>query len=398
MSGARAQIIDEMDLEDDDVLDQRQHVQPADDLPPGIVNTNREQLHRQRAADDQEPAYQIVETDEDGNEIGHGGHQEQSLAENDSTGRDQVNQDGRRPARPHQSRSERTRRQRERMASIEAENIELRDRLDAFQQTMGSIEPRISEIDQARRGSELREMTRQIEMHQAAALMARQRIKEAFSNQDPDAFDAATDARDAALRAADSLEAQRRTAEAAFTAVRQSPQAQQQPNTRGARPAPLPPDVADRVEDFVSANPWYKPHDPRDIDSDIILQIDRQVAAEGFDPRSSDYWDEIGARAARYLPHRFGNQQPDNQRQASQNMPRQQQQQPAPQRRGPMVGGGTGQQPAQSDNRVMLTPARKASLIEIGVLAPDGRTVVDQNRFTRVLKGYSAFDRENRTA
>ena len=73
------------------------------------------------------------------------------------------------------------------------------------------------------------------------------------------------------------------------------------------------------------------------------------------------------------------------------------QQQQAPQRRGPMVaGGGQGSPPAQT-NRVMITPARKQAMIEIGAISPDG-SISDRGRYNRLISGYAKFDRENTAA
>ena len=268
----------------------------------------------------------------------------------------------------------------------------MRERIDMMTQAMGQIEPRLSEIDQARRASEVRELDRQVQAYQYQAQQARQRVKDAMANQDPDAFEAALDARDAAIRSVETLQAQKRNLEAA-PAPRQQPARQE--FQAPSRPAPLPPEVLSRVEDFADANPWYKPHDTDDIDSQLILRLDDQVAREGFDPRTDAYWNEIEKRAARYLPHRFGDAQGDT-NQRMQQMPRQQQQ--APQRRGPMVAGGAqGSSPAPQNNRVMITPARKQALVEIGVVAPDG-SVVDRGRYNRMIAGYAAFDRENTAA
>ena len=396
MSGRAAQVIDEMDDGDEDDLSYSGQPSVVD-LPAGVANTERGQPQARRVEENREPAFTVVETDDDGNEIGAQPHREEPL---DAELRQEVEYgqggavaaNGEADHRPRLTRSERSRRQKERFARIDQENRELRERMDQMTQAMGQIEPRLSEIDQARRVSEVRELDRQVQAYQYQAQQARQRVKDAMANQDPDAFEAALDARDAAIRSVETLQAQKRNLEAA-PAPRQQPARQE--FQAPSRPAPLPPEVLSRVEDFADANPWYKPHDTDDIDSQLILRLDDQVAREGFDPRTDAYWNEIEKRAARYLPHRFGNAQGDT-NQRTQQMPRQQQQ--APQRRGPMVAGGAqGSSPAPQNNRVMITPARKQALVEIGVVAPDG-SVVDRGRYNRMIAGYAAFDRENTAA
>ena len=390
MSGRSAQVIDEMDdVDDEDVSYGGQST--VVDLPVGLANIDRQPQGRRAADQDREPAFTVVETDEDGNEVGAQQHREAPLdaeaqpeAEYGQSSAAAAN--GEQP-RPRLSRSERSKRQRERFARIDQDNQELRQRLDEMTQAMGQIEPRLSEIDQARRTSEVRELDRQVQAYQHQAALARQSLKDAFADHDPDAMEAALDARDMAVRNAEALTAQKRSLEAA-PAPRQQQQAPRHEFQAPSRPAPLPPEVLNRVEDFADANPWYKPHDTNDIDSQLILRIDDQVAREGFDPRAEAYWSEIEKRAARYLPHRFG----DASNQRPQPMARQPQ---APQRRGPMVAGGAqGSSPAPQNNRVMITPARKQALVEIGVVAPDG-SVVDRGRYNRMIAGYAAFDRDN---
>jgi len=396
-----AQIVDEMDDGDDGDYDQSYAGQStAVDLPAGVANTERSQTQGRRADDrNQEPTFVAVEADDDGQPLREGRLDAETHAEVEygAEGGDAAAANGEADRRPRLSRAERTRRQRDRFARIDRENQELRDQIAQVTQAMGQIEPRISEIDQARRISEVQDLDRRVQGFEYQVQLAKQRVKDAMANQDPDDFDAALDARDAAIRAAEAARAQKSSLEASFAVARQQPQQQQRQEFQAApRPAPLPVEVVNRVEDFADANPWYKPHDSSDIDSMLVLRIDDQVAREGFDPRTDAYWNEIEKRAARYLPHRFGDSQ--SQRQESRPMPRQQQQQ-APQRRGPMVAGGAqGNSPApQNGNRVMITPARKQAMVETGIIAPDGG-VIDRGRYNRLIAGYASFDRDNANA
>lgn len=393
-----AQIVDEMDDGDDGDYDQSYAGQStAVDLPAGVANTERSQTQGRRADDrNQEPAFVAIEADDDGQPLREGRLDAEAHAEVEygAEGGDAAAANGEADRRPRLSRAERTRRQRDRFARIDRENQELRDQIGQLTQTMGQIEPRLSEIDQARRVSEVRDLNQRVQAFEYQAQLARQRVKDAMANQDPDDFEAALDARETAIRNVEAMKAQKSNLEAMLAGARQQPQQQRQEFQAAPRPAPLPVEVVNRVEDFADANPWYKPNDPNDLESQIILRVDDEVARAGFDPRTDAYWDEIEKRAARYLPHRFGETQPQNQRQESRPMPRQQQQQ-APQRRGPMVAGGAqGNSPApQSSNRVMITPARKQAMVETGIIAPDGG-VIDRGRYNRLIAGYAQFDRD----
>jgi hypothetical protein len=51
-------------------------------------------------------------------------------------------------------------------------------------------------------------------------------------------------------------------------------------------------------------NSWYKP-DGKDIDSRIAKQVDETLTAEGWDPNTKDYWEELDNRLQRYVSHRY---------------------------------------------------------------------------------------------
>lgn len=76
---------------------------------------------------------------------------------------------------------------------------------------------------------------------------------------------------------------------------------QQQP-----RRQTLHPQVMDHARAFMAKNQWYKGPRSQDQDSQVLATIDRTLVAEGWNPASPAYWQELEARAARYLPHRFG--------------------------------------------------------------------------------------------
>ena len=49
---------------------------------------------------------------------------------------------------------------------------------------------------------------------------------------------------------------------------------------------------------------WYDPSGGN-RDTKIVQAIDEDLYNEGFDPESKEYWEELEARAAEVLPHRF---------------------------------------------------------------------------------------------
>lgn len=70
-------------------------------------------------------------------------------------------------------------------------------------------------------------------------------------------------------------------------------------------PAAPNPDVRRYASEWMERNSWYK-SDGADTDSKITLQVDQSLVADGFDPATPEYWDELDDRLAKYLPHRVG--------------------------------------------------------------------------------------------
>lgn len=50
---------------------------------------------------------------------------------------------------------------------------------------------------------------------------------------------------------------------------------------------------------------WFKGPQSTDADSRIVGMLDDQLAAEGWNPETAEYWAELERRGAKYLPHRF---------------------------------------------------------------------------------------------
>lgn len=307
--------------------------------------------------------------------------------------------------RQNRTGAERRRMQNRARDRLYAENARLQAQVDELVQWRQQFEPQINDrfgqFDQARVQGELSELERQIGESAQRAQVARRTLAEAMQNQDPDAFTRALEERDAAVIAGQQLLARKnmltasagRAAPAAADARAQFAPQQGQPPAQPQAPAPRPMPAAMRrnIEDFAARHDWFT-GDRNDLDNRIVLEIDRHVAEQGFDPNSPEYWDEVEDLMRDRLPHRF-----QDQRQSAQ--PRQQQpRQPAPppERRGPMVGGqGDRAQAPAARNQVYLSPERKQSMIEAGILEQDGRSVRNPDRFNRVLARYAEFDRAN---
>ena len=157
----------------------------------------------------------------------------------------------------------------------------------------------------------------------------------------------------------------------AIAKVQQYGQYKQQFSAQQPAQAPAVDDmVMVHAKEFLEDNPWYDMHG-QDEASAVVLAIDQNLAKEGFDPRTEDYWDELRDRVARRLPDKMGKQA------AAQRTPR----------GGPAVGSGREHAPTSTRKEVYISPERKQALIDAGVWD-------DPVLRMKYVKRYAQYDRE----
>jgi hypothetical protein len=435
MSGTRVRMRDEGDIDEDDAAPpaaQGTHAglgdmaEPVDGRPPPPA---RQQTREQG------PPLEVVEVGEDGRPVD--ARYRETTDDTVPPAQDQrlhddrqetfVEQGERQGRRPRESTPQRTRRLREARDRAFQENNQLRQqladqeaRLAELQQQVGGIEPRLAEFDRGRAQQQLGDLDRQIAEQKNFARIARDRIAEASNAGDGKALAEALEARDEALIATNQIQVRRNMLASGnpFGDVDQRQPARHQqhqppPQQQAIQPQPMLRAVRERISEFTEDHPWYQlvprrmpdgsvQNVPADLESKIMWTIDNEVANEGFDPSTDDYWDEIRERGRQFLPHRFGAQ---TQRQLAprQNgngngryeepMPRAQQRQP--EARGPRVGGGSDRAPGPRANQVYISPGRKEALIAAGALGRDGRTIENRTLYDKYVSGYAKYDREN---
>lgn len=162
-----------------------------------------------------------------------------------------------------------------------------------------------------------------------------------------------------ALRIRD--EAKKRAEQLAYEHQQTQRQAQQATAPRAD------PRVVDYAKQWMEANQWYNPQG-RDPDSAVTKAIDNALAAEGWNPASEDYWHELTRRVAARV-----NDAPADAR--------------TPRRKAPPTGNTREHTPARTRNEVVVTPERKAAMIEAGKWD-------DPVLRASQLKAYQAYDRE----
>lgn len=152
-------------------------------------------------------------------------------------------------------------------------------------------------------------------------------------------------------------------------------QAQQLEMVRRQAAAPqaprVNPEVVNYAKEWMQANPWYDPQG-RDRDSAVTKAIDTELAREGFNPATREYWEELTARVADAIGEDGG----DNDAKPQSSRPR---------RKAPPTGNTREHAPASTKREIYVTPERKQAMIEAGVWD-------DPVQRQRYLKAYQAYD------
>jgi hypothetical protein len=162
-------------------------------------------------------------------------------------------------------------------------------RLELLQRQNQELLERLSVLERKTHGSDIARIDNSIEEQKQRVAFAKQKMAEAIENQDGGL---ATSAQEMMFEARRTLEALEAFKKRAVTPPQQ--QAIKPPDPRIARYA----------KSWMDKNPWYDPNG-RDADSRVALTIDNQLTEEGFDPTSSEYWEELDTRLQRYLPHQY---------------------------------------------------------------------------------------------
>jgi len=146
----------------------------------------------------------------------------------------------------------------------------------------------------------------------------------------------------------------------------QSKQQVEQVRQQHANPGPDP-RVVNYAKEWMTANPWYDPSG-RDEESAITKVIDNQLAAAGYDPKSSEYWHELTRRVAA----RIGSDEASS----------------SPRRKAPPTGTTREHAPVSTKKEIYVTPERKQAMIDAGIWD-------DVPRRNQMLKAYQAYDKSS---
>jgi hypothetical protein len=152
----------------------------------------------------------------------------------------------------------------------------------------------------------------------------------------------------------------------------QSKQKVEQVRQQVANPGPDP-RVRSLAQEWLAANPWYDASG-RDEDSRITKAIDDGLVAQGYDPKTPDYWHELTRRVSTRLNGAPAEQEADAPEPA------------AARRKAPPTGNTREHAPVSTRKEVYVTPERKQAMIDAGVWDEPALR-------TRYLKAYQAYDK-----
>jgi hypothetical protein len=271
------------------------------------------------------------------------------------------NEDGERDAIRERRRQEKQDRKQRREEAIKRDKLEL----DFLRKRNDDLERRVTVQEQRTHSLDLSAFDAALAKAAQEADMAERVIAKAVAAGNGDDVTQAMRYRDQALARIQQLNFQKQQV------------AQQRP-----KPQQIDDTTLRYAQEFIKDNPWYDAQG-RDEDSAIVIAIDQSLAKDGFDPRTSDYWDELRKRAARRLPDRFGGEEKTARKTEDRPEPRREP------RGGPAVGSGREHAPASTRKEIYISPERKQALIDAGVWD-------DPVLRSRYVKRYAEYDRNNK--
>lgn len=166
-------------------------------------------------------------------------------------------------------------------------NEEKDQRLEMLKRQNSELMERLSVVERKTHSSDLARLDKAIEDEELRFRYAAQKMKDATSASDGESFG----------RAQEMWYESRRKVEALRGLKDRAAQATKQQGAAN-------PQVTRLANTWMERNDWYDPSS-NDEDTSIAKVIDRKLTEDGWDPASSDYWDELDRRLQKRLPHRY---------------------------------------------------------------------------------------------
>lgn len=186
-------------------------------------------------------------------------------------------------------RAARRARRRSKKDLIRKTNDEKDVRLQQMQRQNEEMSARLAQIERKTQQHDVSRIDKAIEDKQVALEYARMKLAEATNSGDGEG----------AVKAQELMFDTRQELQQLATMKKQANQAPAQ--TQSQR---IDPGVQRNAATWIDRNDWYKP-DLSDTDSKIAKLVDEGLVAEGWNPGTPDYWDELDNRLQKRLPHHY---------------------------------------------------------------------------------------------
>ena len=132
-------------------------------------------------------------------------------------------------------------------------------------------------------------------------------------------------------------------------------------------------EVQQNATRWLKKNSWYDPQ-ARDTDSRIAKVVDQELAADGWDPSDSEYWEELDNRLQARLPHRYTAKGTSNRRSS------------AP---GPTASSRVANANSTKPGTITLSRDRVQAIKDAGAWD-------DVEKRNKMIRAYASYDRANK--
>jgi hypothetical protein len=136
-------------------------------------------------------------------------------------------------------------------------------------------------------------------------------------------------------------------------------------------PNELAAEVQRNAERWLKKNSWFDAQ-ARDTDSRIAKVIDQELAADGWDPSDSEYWDELDSRLSARLPHRYTAKGGNTKRSA-----------------GPTASSRVANTSSAKPGTITLSRERVQAIKDAGAWD-------DTDKRNKMIRAYATYDRANK--
>ena len=135
-------------------------------------------------------------------------------------------------------------------------------------------------------------------------------------------------------------------------------------------PNPTTTEVQQNATKWLKKNSWFDPQ-ARDTDSRIAKVVDQELAADGWDPSDSEYWEELDSRLSSRLPHRYTAKGGSSRR------------------ANPTASSRVSNAGASKPGTITLSKARVDAIKDAGAWD-------DVEKRNKMIRAYAQYDRENK--